>query len=84
MLAGEFAAGTTAFEGDVRKIDLRLVRLCAATLTFAPHGHVVHAGTDPFRGIGQAFAGFAGRLVGRKGKYLFFCELQGIFDLQVG
>jgi hypothetical protein len=77
VFAREFAAGARAFERDFAQVNLRLIGLGAAALTFAPDGSVIAAERDPVPRGSQAFPRLGGRSIRGKCKNLFGRKLHG-------
>ena len=57
MLARKLAAWTRAFESNISKVNLWLIRLAAGAVAFSPKREFINAFTHPFGWIGEFFAG---------------------------
>ena len=64
MFARKLAARARALEGRAGLVDLYLIRLRAAALTFAPDGPVIVAEGRPLARGDEASGGFGGGVVG--------------------
>ena len=63
MFTREFPAGTAAFKSNIDYIDLGLVRLAAAALTFPPERQLIDAFAHPFGRTRQVFSSFFRRFI---------------------
>lgn len=74
MLAGEFAAGTGAFEGGTIQIDLGFIRCLAAAPAFASQGGFAFAEIRPLMRYRQLAAGLGRSWIGGERQDLLSVE----------